>query len=534
MRCNKCGSYLDDNLNTCPVCGNVFKTDEEDLGLEARLSSMIDKIMSEEADAVPEEDDGIEMREGHMEVKGASSVSDTQEFKIPDTVFEGVTEENLKEVEKRVQKGKQDIGEQYHWKDDEWEELDDEAMLEQLRKGSGESFASQRVTGTSNRRTVKSEPVREQPVRNYNKNPRVRAAKKAPGRSHAGLVVLIIVLVLLAAAVTTVIVTGVYKQWFFFWEQDTDKQASSEDVLSCNVENGMEYSLPLEITLASQAGNRIYYTLDGSEPSVSSLKYNDPIVINKTDIDGEKADYVLKAVSYTSTSIKKAEISITFTVRKADIAEPQVSLPGGHYSSVQGITLTAEKGADIYYTYDAAGTVPSKSSTLYSGTIEMLPGTNILSAIAVNGDRVSQVMKVTYTLELTVNFSYTDAYNKVATKLSDEGYEISQYPPEKTTTKETTTAKETTKETTTSKEDRTETTKETTTTAPTTTAQPKVTTAVLSDGGTVTIDNAQYYVIWVQLYYSNGYEASGMYYGVDSTTGAIVRLANNNGTFTIS
>ena len=508
-------------------------------------------------------DDGIEMRGGHMEVKH-EDLAKTQEFKIPDTVFEEESAQEEKEAARlraartkaaRIQKN---IKDQYHWDESEWDEVDDEAMLERLEKGdgadgngerrksrptaydalnsrkrsassgSGAKFTSQKIEDTSYRRGMLDEEL-SKTKKKKGRAPRVRTAHKAPGRSHAGLIIGLIFAVLVVAAIVVVLVTGVYRNWFFFWEGSGDQYSTSADSLAANVEEGQEYTLPLEITLESKAGNRIYYTLDGTEPNISSLKYDDPVRLRSADISEDTAEYTLRAVTYSDSSIKMDELKITFTVRKAEIDPPETTLPQGTYTSRQGITLSAEKGATIYYTYDADGSIPTTSSAVYSGTIEMLQGENILSAIAVNGSRVSQVVQYTYTLNLEANYSYDDAYNKIAEKMYEDGYQVSSSAPE-VVTEETT--KEQTKETTAAGGKETETTKEQQTT--TAAKSSRVTIAVLYDGGTETIAGSYYYVIWVQLYYEDGREASGMYYGVDTVTGAIEKLANNDGSFSIS
>lgn len=549
MKCSKCGAVLDDEFNICPVCGHVNGIDADDEEISSEIGSKIDRILG--TGDVEGLDDGVEMRAGHMETAQGRSVSDTQKFTVPDTVFEGASEEEIVTAARKKAIRKQELEDQYHWDKSEWEDLDDEAMLEKLRSDNPDSFTGQEIDEPEYREKVER-PVRTQTSRTSQisktsgaskssqasrpankRKPRVREAKKAPGGSHAGLIIGIIVSVLVMAAIGVILYTGIYKDWVF-WESDETHTTTVSDSLTCNVTEGGTYSLPLQITIESAANNRIYYTLDGTEPGNNSLKYNGPITISGDFVTWTEAPYTLRVVTYTSTSIKAAELTVNFTVRKPDIAAPIFSLSEGTYDTAQGITISAEQGATIYYTYDEWGTIPTTESNVYRGTIEMLGGTNVLSAIAVNGDRISEVAQVVYTLSLAINYSYSDAYNKIASKVSGEGYIVSEYEPETTTTTATTTAPtEKAKETETNIDGKP---KETETTTPATTAPteaPKVTTAVLYNSGNVSIGGANYYCIWVQLFYDNGERADGMYYGVDSSSGAIVRLVNNGGEFSI-
>lgn len=540
MKCDKCGSVIDDELNICPVCGNIFSAAAASEEIQSEIGTKIDRILSD--GNVKGLDDGVEMLGGKMEAVGKPQSSDTQKFQVSDTVFDPSAKDEQIAAKKKSARKQKELKEQYHWDSKrDWEDLDDEAMLEKLKtddppkkqtspapkKTSGGSFKDQEADRTSYKRRKtqpQAAPEKQAAKPAPRRKPHVREAKKAPGRSHAGLVFGIILAVLVASAVGVILYTGVYKNWIFWEKTETETTTEGVDLLTCNVEEGGIYSLPLQITVESSAGNRIYYTIDGSEPSNKSLKYNGPIPINGDYVTWTEAPYTLRVVTFTSTSIKSAELTVNFTVKKPDLAAPVFSLPGGEYDLPQGVTISAETGSTIYYTYDEWGTIPTTESNVYRGTIEMLGGTKILSAIAVNGDRISEVAQVTYTLNLAINFSYTDAYYKISSKLTGEGYQVLENEPTEVTTPETTEAPtEPTKEG--------ETEKATQPTEPPTTIPPKVTMAVLYNSGTVEIGGANYYCIWVQLFYENGAKANGMYYGVDSTTGAIVRLTNSGGQF---
>ncbi|MBQ7136973.1 MAG: CotH kinase family protein [Bacilli bacterium] len=102
---------------------------------------------------------------------------------------------------------------------------------------------------------------------------------------------------------------------------------SSEPKFSINggyVEKGTK------VTLSSETGNNIYYTLDGSFPTVNSQKYSGPITINKTT--------VIKAIAYKEGNIESEIISRTFIVgRKHDVAIVSISTNDSNFFGANGI-----------------------------------------------------------------------------------------------------------------------------------------------------------------------------------------------------
>ena len=76
-----------------------------------------------------------------------------------------------------------------------------------------------------------------------------------------------------------------------------------------------------------------------------------------------------------------ASVSVTIIVYPP-AARPYFNLAGGTYHTPQSLTLTdATPGAAIYYTYTTNGTVPTTSSTLYTGPIT-INTTGVVEAIA--------------------------------------------------------------------------------------------------------------------------------------------------------
>lgn len=116
-------------------------------------------------------------------------------------------------------------------------------------------------------------------------------------------------------------------------------------------------------------GASIYYTTNGSQPSVTSNVYNSPIEI--------KGNCTIKAVAIKEG--QSSEVS-TYTVSDFVCATPVISqTAGSNYISITSDT----QNADIYYTLD--NTTPTKSSTPYTGEFS-LSKSCIVKAIAYKAD----------------------------------------------------------------------------------------------------------------------------------------------------
>ena len=136
------------------------------------------------------------------------------------------------------------------------------------------------------------------------------------------------------------------------------------------------------------AGATIYYTLDGSTPTVSSTVYTTPITI--------KATTTIQAMAIASGFLQSGVTSETY-VASVQVSAPTFSPVGGSYSTTQSVAISdATSGATIYYTTN--GTTPTTSSTKYVGAIAV-SASETLEAIAVEtGDTNSPVASAAYTI----------------------------------------------------------------------------------------------------------------------------------------
>jgi len=154
------------------------------------------------------------------------------------------------------------------------------------------------------------------------------------------------------------------------------------------------YTSAQSVTLAcSTEGASIYYTTDGSTPTVSSTLYSGPVIISSTS--------TLKVIAIkegmNNSGILTAVYTINITIDT--VAEPTVNPAAGTYTSAQSVTLACStSGASIYYTTD--GSAPTVSSTLYSSPVN-ISATTTLKAIAVkDGMTNSGILTAMYTINL--------------------------------------------------------------------------------------------------------------------------------------
>mgnify|MGYP002798730559 FL=1 len=135
-----------------------------------------------------------------------------------------------------------------------------------------------------------------------------------------------------------------------------------------------------EITLTSETGGDIYYTLDGSEPSAENgTKYTEPVLLQ------DEGEFEIRAVAVNSKGIPSVVSSGTYTIQFPIVDAPAVTPSTGQYSQPQQITITVPDGYTAYYTMD--GTTPTSSSTQYTGPVTMPENAQtIFMAILVNNN----------------------------------------------------------------------------------------------------------------------------------------------------
>jgi LruC domain-containing protein len=146
------------------------------------------------------------------------------------------------------------------------------------------------------------------------------------------------------------------------------------------------------ITLTTAtSGATIYFTTDGTTPTVSSTLYSAPIFLNSTA--------TIKALAVKAGMTNSIILSGTFNIQLLTVANPTFTPAAGTYNSDQSVTIvSATEGASIRYTTN--GTLPTASvGTLYTAAIALSASSDFKAIAFKDGLLDSEVALSSYVLK---------------------------------------------------------------------------------------------------------------------------------------
>ena len=158
-----------------------------------------------------------------------------------------------------------------------------------------------------------------------------------------------------------------------------------------NPASGTSFASTLSVSIAdSTPGATIYYTTNGSNPTLSSAVYSSPITITATT--------TIQAFATASGFASSGIASASYTKSAAVTATPAISPASGTtFSSTLSVSIAdSTSGATIYYTTDA--TTPSTSSSVYSGPFTISKSATVKAIATAAGLTQSGVASAGYTL----------------------------------------------------------------------------------------------------------------------------------------
>ncbi len=143
---------------------------------------------------------------------------------------------------------------------------------------------------------------------------------------------------------------------------------------------------------SSDANAKIYYTLDGSEPTADNgTLYILPVSVDET--------VTVKAIAVREGAVTSPVAAATYVFALAAKA-PVFSVKTGKYSAAQTVAMTSEtEGAKIYFTTD--GTDPTEQSTCYTAPITVSETCTVKAIAIVDGMKVSDIASAVYMIDLS-------------------------------------------------------------------------------------------------------------------------------------
>jgi hypothetical protein len=168
------------------------------------------------------------------------------------------------------------------------------------------------------------------------------------------------------------------------------------------------YTSAQSVTLSADETATIYYTLDGSTPTTSSLVYSSPISIDTTT--------TIQFMAVDSVGNLSTPVSATYTINiPQDTTAPVLTItPAQTFTDSVTVTMSTDETATIWYTLDDTDPTTSATRIEYTAPIT-LTETDTIKAYAVDAvGNASAVQTVMYTKEsaLDPNIIVSDTFDR--------------------------------------------------------------------------------------------------------------------------
>ena len=148
------------------------------------------------------------------------------------------------------------------------------------------------------------------------------------------------------------------------------------------------------------SGAQIFYTTDGSTPTVNSALYKGPITVTASE--------TVTAIASATGYLQGAAVAATYS-STANAANPVFSLAGGSYNGSQTLTITdSSPGAVIYYTVD--GTTPTTTSARYTKAITVPVSETVTAFATAPGLLPSATASVTFDIDPVYTFDFSQGF----------------------------------------------------------------------------------------------------------------------------
>lgn len=175
------------------------------------------------------------------------------------------------------------------------------------------------------------------------------------------------------------------------------------------------YIEPEPVVLSSVGDGTIYYTTDGSLPTVDSLKYIGPIPL-------DTGTTVISAMFVNDKNIVSDIVSCTYTVELDIPDNPKLLINSGTINTPGLIGVEVPENTKVYYT---GGGTPNENSMLYKGPFLMPLGESKYSFIAYNeSGECSSVINANYNLKMISTIAPSVAEYAISFQLMSMGENV--------------------------------------------------------------------------------------------------------------
>lgn len=164
-----------------------------------------------------------------------------------------------------------------------------------------------------------------------------------------------------------------------------------------------DYTGTQQLKLTTEGAGKIYYTMDGSEPTEDSMQYTAPILL-------ESGDYIVKAFFENERGTSSEVATMEYHIEREEMPAPEINVQSGVYNTPMYIEVEGDN-EDVYYTMD--GSDPTYSSPVYTGPIPMPLGESYYRFAKIIDNVTGTVAERTYVLELDTDFSPEEAVASV-------------------------------------------------------------------------------------------------------------------------
>ena len=173
------------------------------------------------------------------------------------------------------------------------------------------------------------------------------------------------------------------------------------------------------LKLSASGNGKIYYTMDGTEPTTESSQYTAPLIL-------ENGKYTISARFVNENGVFSDVVTKTYHIENDEIYAPELNLYSGDYYYPDNIIVVGDSD-DVYYTTD--GSLPTYSSNLYTGPIPIPLGKSNFKFAKIVDGVTGTVAERTFYLELQTDVTTSDAVKVVVQYALDSGkiYDLSGF-----------------------------------------------------------------------------------------------------------